>query len=46
VRTTKTVNEVQHKNILNETKVLKEVAESDTICYDYDVAGNILSMTG
>jgi RHS repeat-associated protein len=45
VRTSKTVNGVEHTYLLNGTKVLKEVAVEDTIWYDYDVASNILSMT-
>jgi RHS repeat-associated protein len=45
VRTGKTVNGVEHTYLLNGTKVLKEVAGEDILWYDYDAAGNILSMT-
>jgi YD repeat-containing protein len=45
VRTSKTVNGVEHTYLVNGTKVLKEVAGEDILWYDYDAAGNILLMT-
>ncbi|MDR1001889.1 MAG: RHS repeat-associated core domain-containing protein [Oscillospiraceae bacterium] len=45
IRTSKTVNGVEHTYLLNGTKVLKEVAGEDILWYDYDAAGNILAMT-
>jgi RHS repeat-associated protein len=45
VRTSKTINGVEHTYLLNGTKVLKEVAGEDILWYDYDAAGNILAMT-